>query len=64
MRDGILNTSFATFKNDPTLDCCVNSAHAWSYGGLVMANMFAYRSPDPKVLHKADDSAGPMNPFR
>lgn len=39
----------ATF-NDPTITRCINFAKAWGYGGLFFGNLFALRSPDPKIV--------------
>lgn len=42
-------------EDDPTIRRCIGYAKAWGYGGLVMTNLFAYRSTDPKALRTADD---------
>jgi hypothetical protein len=39
-------------------------AQAWGYGGLVMANLFAYRATDPEVLKLVADPVGPLNDDR
>ncbi|WP_426416340.1 DUF1643 domain-containing protein [Aestuariirhabdus sp. LZHN29] len=33
--------------DDPTLIRCINFATSWGYGGVCMANLFAYRATDP-----------------
>ena len=48
-------------KNDPTVTRCINFADAWGYGGIIMTNIFAYRSTDPKNLLTVDDPVGPKN---
>ncbi|GHX72979.1 hypothetical protein VCSRO16_3593 [Vibrio cholerae] len=40
-----LNPSTADEKNDdPTLRRCINFAKSWGYGGVCMANLFAFRA--------------------
>ncbi len=50
-------------KNDPTVTRCINYAHDWGFGGLVMLNIFAFRSTDPKNLYSCKDPIGPENSF-
>jgi hypothetical protein len=46
-----LNPSTADEENDdPTLVRCINFAKSWGYGGVCMANLFAYRATKPKDL--------------
>ncbi len=47
--------------DDPTIRRCVGYADSWGYGGLIMANLFAYRTPYPRVLLEARDPVGPEN---
>ncbi len=57
-----LNPSTADETNDdPTITRCVNFARAWGFGGLVMANLFAYRATDPQKLSQCPDPVGPEN---
>lgn len=60
-----LNPSTADeYKNDPTVRRCINYAGDWGYGGLIMLNIFAYRSTDPGNLYTAVDPVGPDNDSR
>jgi hypothetical protein len=36
-------------------------AHAWGYGGMVMANLFAFRATEPADMKAAADPVGPEN---
>lgn len=42
-------------KDDPTIRRCIRFAKDWGYGGLLMANAFAYRATDPKVMKAATE---------
>ncbi len=48
-------------KDDPTIRRCMRYAKDWGLGGLVMLNIFAYRSTDPKGLRQVEDPIGPDN---
>ena len=57
-----LNPSTADQQNDdPTLVRCMGFARDWGYGGVCMANLFAWRCTDPKELFMARDPVGPNN---
>jgi len=57
-----LNPSTADEKgDDPTLRRCVNFAKSWGYGGVCMANLFAYRATKPEDLKLSADPIGPDN---
>lgn len=57
-----LNPSTADeVQDDPTIRRCIGYAKRWGYGAYVMANIFAYRATDPKVMMRKDDPIGPYN---
>src|ERR1700731_337339 len=57
-----LNPSTADEKEeDNTSRICINYAKRWGYGGLLMGNLFAYRSTDQKALRSVPDPVGPDN---
>lgn len=57
-----LNPSTANeVQDDPTIRRCINYAKDWGYSGLVMTNIFGFRSTDPKNLLKVSDPVGPDN---
>lgn len=58
----LLNPSTATEeRNDPTVERCERRAMALGYAGFSVANLFAYRSTDPRALRQAVDPVGPEN---
>lgn len=57
-----LNPSTADETNDdPTLIRCKNFARTWGYGGVCIANLFAYRATDPRVMMTHEKPVGPQN---
>ena len=57
-----LNPSTADEKNnDPTITRCINFAASWGYGGVRVANLFAYRATQPAVMKNASDPIGHDN---
>ena len=57
-----LNPSTADHaQDDQTSRVCINYATRWGYGGITIANLFAFRSTDPAGLKTAVDPVGPQN---
>lgn len=57
-----LNPSTADHRvDDPTIRRCIAFARAWGFGQLTVANVFAFRTPSPRVLLAATDPVGPRN---
>ena len=57
-----LNPSLAdAVNNDATICRCIKFAQRWGYGSLVMLNLFAYITVDPRVLFKVSNPIGEDN---
>lgn len=48
-------------EDDPTIRRCIRFARDWGYGALCMANLFALRATDPKVMLADPEPEGPDN---
>ena len=48
-------------EDDPTIRRCMGFARDGGYGGVLMLNLFAFRSTKPKGLLDAEDPVGPRN---
>ena len=46
---------------DPTLRRCVGFAKRAGYGGMLILNLYAFRTKDPEVMLAATDPVGPEN---
>ena len=47
--------------DDPTLTRCINFAKSWGFGGVCMANLFAFRATQPQDMKSAKNPIGPKN---
>jgi hypothetical protein len=57
-----LNPSTADHRqDDATIRRCVGFSKAMGFGQLLVANLFAFRTPHPRVLRRAADPVGPRN---
>ena len=58
----MLNPSWANeTRGDRTTTRCVNFAKSWGYGAHWALNLYAFVSPHPVEMFKADDPVGPKN---
>ena len=58
----MLNPSTADAKtDDPTIRRCIGFAQRWGFRELVVGNLFAWRTTDPRELRMARDPVGPEN---
>jgi hypothetical protein len=57
-----LNPSTADERHDDaTSRVCIHYAQRWGYGGLALANLFAWCATKPAELYRATDPVGPDN---
>lgn len=47
--------------NDPTIERCERRAAMSGFGGIIVVNLFALRSTDPRELRRHSDPVGPDN---
>ncbi|MCB9357474.1 MAG: DUF1643 domain-containing protein [Calditrichaeota bacterium] len=58
----MLNPSTAdATQDDNTIRRVISFSQSWGYGSAVVLNLFAYRTPHPKLLRHANDPIGPRN---
>ena len=48
-------------EDDPTIRRCIGFAKSWGYGGILMANLFAFRTTNPQGLYTEHDPIGSEN---
>lgn len=57
-----LNPSTADgVEDDPTIRRCMNFSERWGYAGIIMVNLYAYRSTEPEPLRNVIDAVGEAN---
>ncbi len=57
-----LNPSTAdAHTDDPTVTKCLKLARFWGYGGIILVNLFAWRSTDKNEIRRVADPVGPDN---
>lgn len=56
------STADATL-DDPTIRRCRGFAERWGCNGIVVVNLYALRSTDPRALWNHADPVGPMNDY-
>ena len=54
------STADANF-DDHTIRRCMGYAARWGYGGIIVVNLFALRSTDPRNLYQSMQPIGPEN---
>ena len=60
----MLNPSTADASiDDPTIRRCRGFAKLWDCNGIIVANLYALRSTDPKQLWNSDDPVGKSNDY-
>ena len=57
-----LNPSTADhLYDDQTIRRCIGFAREWDCGSIAVGNLFAFRTPHPRLLRRAADPIGPAN---
>lgn len=48
-------------RDDPTVTRCIHFARTWGYGGVCMANLFAFRATEPTEMESQLEPVGKDN---
>src|SRR5262249_32293760 len=58
----MLNPSRADREvDDPTIRRCIGFSGSWGYGAMEVVNLYALRTPEPRLLRRHPDPVGPEN---
>lgn len=58
---GLNPSTVDEINDDPTLTRCMDYAKRWGYGGVCVANLFAYRATKPTDMLRVKDPNGKDN---
>jgi len=50
-------------EDDRTISRCISYSKQWGYGGIIMGNLFAFRTPSPAEMISAEDPIGEKNDY-
>lgn len=58
----MLNPSTADeMENDPTVERCEQRGRMWGFSGIIVTNLFGFRSTDPSGLYSEPEPVGEFN---
>ena len=60
---GLNPSSADARKDDATLRRVIGFARDWGFGAVTLVNLFAWRTPRPAELKRAEDPIGPRNNY-
>ena len=49
--------------DDRTIKRCISYAQQWGYGGIIMGNLFAFRTPNPDEMKSSKSPVGEENDY-
>lgn len=50
-------------EDDRTISRCISYAKQWGYGGIIMGNLFAFRTSSPAEMRRTEDPIGEKNDY-